>query len=422
MLKKILGTTGTRLITAIITFFVVFINARALGSEGVGEIALIVLGITIILLISNFVGGGAMVYLVPRYDAFLLIVPSYFWAVFSAATGAWILNLTGLIPSKYLWHIMALSLIQALGAIHLNFMLGKEKIKEYNLITLLQFTVLITAVITFFYVLNHKEVLYYVYALYFAFGTTLLLSFFIVLSFVRPASLKGLPEILKQIIKYGTFVQFANLLQLANYRLGYYIIESYLGKASLGIYDVGNKLSEGVWLTGKSVSMVQYSKISNTKSKEFAVELTLRLLKFVITATALMLMVLLLLPESIFQFVFGKDFSGIHLVIKSLSPGILAISASMIFSHYFSGIGKHYHNAVSSAIGVIFTVIFGFKLIPSMGIYGAGITASISYSASMLYQWIVFIITGNVNLKKFIINKEDIVFFFSELKKLFITK
>ncbi len=408
MLKKILGTAGTRLVTAVITFVIVIINARVLGSEGVGEIALIVLGIAIILLISNFVGGGALVYLIPRHNAFLLIVPSYLWAVFSAAGGAYLLNVMHLIPQKFAVHVFLLSLLQALSAVNLTFLLGKEKIKEYNLISVLQFFVLISSLATLFYVAGKKEVMSYVHALYLAFGTSLFISFFLIVRFVKPQKLTGLPEVMKQILKYGSYVQIANILQLMNYRLSYYIIESYIGKSGLGIFDVGNKMSEGVWLMGKSVSMVQYSRISNTRSQERNIELTLRFLKFVFVSTVLMLLVLLLLPPSFFSFLFGKDFTGLELIIRSLAPGILSMSLSMILSHYFSGTGKHYHNTISSGTGLVFTVIFGFTLIPAMGIIGAGITASISYTVSMLYQMTVFVRITKTPVKSLLINKTDL--------------
>ena len=418
MLQKILGTAGTRLFTSIISFIVVIINARALGSEGVGEIALIVLGITIIMLISNFIGGGALVYLIPRHNSFQLFLPSYIWAFLSSSGGAYLLNVFNLIPGKFAFHIFALSFIQALGSVNMTFLLGKEKIKEYNLISIIRFTVLISAMIIYFYVAGRKETISYVYSLYFAFSLTFFVSFLMTIKYINNVSLKGLGGVLKHVLKYGSFVQFANLIQLMNYRISYYIIESYVGKAGLGIFDVGNKMSEGIWLVGKSVSMVQYSKISNTKSKEYSVELTVRFLKFVFTATLLALIVLLLLPESFFGFVFGKDFDNLNLIIQSLSVGIMAMSLSMILSHYFSGVGRHYHNTISSAIGLIFTLTAGFTLIPKIGIVGAGITASISYTASMLYQMIVFFKLTKVNIKMLTINKDDILYLKKELKGL----
>lgn len=401
-----------------ITFAILIINARMLGKEGVGEIALIMLGIAIILLISNFVGGGALVYLIPRYDPFKLIVPSYVWAFLSSVAGAYLLSFFKLIPIEYTNHVLFLSLFQALGATNLTFLLGKEKIKQYNLISVLQFIVLISILAWLIYVSNRVEVMSYVYALYVAYISTFIFSFIAVRKFIKITNFHRFNEVLIQIIKYGSYVQFANLLQLMNYRLGYYIIEKYLGKASLGIFDVGNKVSEGLWLIGKSVAMVQYSKISNNDDRQYARDLTIRFLKFVFVITFLMLVVLLLLPDSFFMFVFGKDFTGLNKVVQSLAIGILSMSVSMILSHFFSGTGRHYHNTISSGIGLVLTLIFGFTLIPHLGIIGAGITASISYFSSAVYQLIVFIRITGTGFYQFLIGKDDVRFLRGELKKL----
>ncbi|OQX79572.1 MAG: hypothetical protein B6D64_04630 [Bacteroidetes bacterium 4484_276] len=418
MLKKIIGTAGSRIIIALITFGIVVINARMLGTEGVGEIALIVLGITIILLFSNFVGGGALVYLIPRYDPFKLIVPSYAWAILSSVVGAYLLSFFKLIPAQYTNHVLFLSLFQALGAINLTFLLGKEKIKQYNLISVLQFIVLISTLAWLLYISNRVEVMSYVYALFAAYSITFVVSFIAIRNFIKITNFDRFGEVLIQIFKFGSYVQFANLLQLMNYRLGYFIIEKYLGKASLGIFDVGNKVSEGLWLIGKSVAMVQYSKISNNDGPQYARSLTLRFLKFVFVITFLMLTVLLLLPDPFFMFVFGKDFTGLNKVVQSLAIGILSMSVSMILSHFFSGTGRHYHNTISSGIGLVLTLIFGFALIPGMGIIGAGITASISYFSSAVYQLIVFVRITRTGFSQFLIGKGDVRFLRDELKNL----
>jgi len=419
MLKKIIGTAGSRIIIALITFAIVVINARTLGKEGVGEIALIVLGITIILLISNFVGGGALVYLIPRYDPFKLIVPSFTWAILSSVVGAQLLSFFKLIPVEYTYHVMFLSLFQALGAVNLTFLLGKERIKQYNLISVLQFVALIATLVWLIYGMNRIEVMSYVYALYVAYILTFIISFLAIRKFIKITNFDKFDEVLIQVFKYGSYVQLANLLQLMNYRLGYYIIEKYLGKASLGIFDVGNKVSEGLWLIGKSVAMVQYTKISNNNIPDYARDLTIRFLKFVFVITFFMLVMLLLLPDSFFMFVFGKDFTGLNKVVQSLAVGILSMSVSMILSHFFSGTGRHYHNTISSGIGLVLTLIFGFTLIPHMGITGAGITASVSYFCSAVYQLIIFIRITKTGLAQFLIRKEDVVFLKAELKKMF---
>jgi O-antigen/teichoic acid export membrane protein len=417
MLKKIIGTAGSRIIIAMITFAIVVINARMLGKEGVGEIALIVLGITIILLISNLASGG-LVYLIPRYNSFKLIVPSFAWAFLSSIAGAYLLSYFKLIPVEYTQHVLFLGLIQSLGGINLTFLLGKEKIKQYNIISVLQFVVLVVSLTLLIYVFDRVEVLSYVFALYAAYSITFILSFLAIRRFIRITDFGGFDMVLIQMFKFGSYVQVANLLQLMNYRLGYYIIERYLGKASLGIFDTGNKVSEGLWLVGKSVAMVQYSKISNNDNPEYASALTIRFLKFVFVITFFMLIILLLLPDSFFMFVFGKDFTGLNKVVQSLALGILSMSVSMILSHFFSGTGRHYHNTISSGIGLVLTLVFGFTLIPNMGIIGAGITASISYFFSALYQLIIFIRITKTGFYNLLIRKEDFSFLKSELRKL----
>ncbi len=418
MLKKILGTAGSRIIIALITCAIVVINARMLGKDGVGEIVLIVLGIAIILLMSNFGGGGALVYLIPRYDPFKLIVPSYAWAIVSSVVGAYLLSFFKLIPVEYTRHVLFLSLFQALGATNLNFLLGNEKIKQLNLISVMQFVVLISTLSWLLYVAGRVEVMSYVYAMYVAFILTLVVSFMAIRKFIKVTNFNQFDKVLIQVFKYGSYVQLANLLQLMNYRLGYYIIEKYLGKANLGVFDVGNKVSEGLWLIGKSVAMVQYSKISNNSDADYARDLTIRFLKFVFVITFLMLVILLLLPDSFFMFVFGKDFTGLNKVVQSLAVGILSMSVSMILSHFFSGTGRHYHNTISSVIGLVLTLIFGFTFIPNKGITGAGITASISYLFSAAYQLFIFIRITGTGFCKFLIRKEDIKFVKSEMRNL----
>ena len=130
MLKKILGTAGARLINALLGFSILIVNTNKLGTEGVGTIGLIILSITIILLLNNFVGGGALIYLIPRIDLFKLFIPSYIWAVFSAISGTYILKFLNLIPVEYTCHILLLSLIQSLSSINLTVLLGNEKIKQ----------------------------------------------------------------------------------------------------------------------------------------------------------------------------------------------------------------------------------------------------------------------------------------------------
>ena len=114
MIKNIVGTVFTRFINALISFIVIIIISQKFGAEGTGTIGLILLGITIIVMINNFVGGSALVYLVPRYDLYRLLVPSYIWALTTSIPVAILLSITKLIPYEFTYHVMLLSLIFSL--------------------------------------------------------------------------------------------------------------------------------------------------------------------------------------------------------------------------------------------------------------------------------------------------------------------
>lgn len=418
MLKIILGTAGARIINAIVSFAVIIINARMLGAEGVGTIQLVVLGITLILLVSNFAGGGALIYLIPRNDLFKLFLPSYIWAVLSSVAGAFVLSFFGLIPVEFTIHVLFLSLLQGLTSVHYNILLGKEKIRQFNTLSVLQVLLLLVSLAWLFFYLKKPDVLSFIFALYFSYFLTFFLSLFSVLKFLKFIEFRGFSQAMIQMFRYGTFVQVANLLQLLNYRLGYYIIERFLGKSSLGVFSTGTQISEGLWLVGKSVATVQYAKISNHDNADFARQLTVQFVKIVFVITLAMVAVLLAIPDSFFVLVFKKDFSGLNTVILSLSGGILFMAVSTIFSHFFSGTGRHHHNTIASGIGVLLTVIFGFTLIPVYGITGAGYTATISYFSSLVYQVIVFKQLTKVTLSDFLITRSDIALMKQLVKEL----
>ena len=424
MLKKIIGTTGSRLICSILGFAALIIAANEIGQEGVGVIyGQIVLGITIVVMLSNFVGGGALIYLIPRHDTFKIFILSYFWAFFSAIIGTFILYVFKLIPESYEEHVFFLSLIQSFLAANYNILLGKEKIKIFNIINIIQSSALFLSLICFIYLFENIHIDAFVYSLFFGFGFAFLISLIWVSKEISITNLKGLNLVIKEVYKFGFFVQFAGIIQLLNYRLSYYLIEFFICRpagstALLGLYTTSNQLSEGTWLVGKSVATVQYSKISNTDDNDYSIRLTLSFLKFTFTITVLILSIILLLPEAFYTSVFGAEFINIKPVLYSLAVGILAVSITMIFTHYFSGTGQHYINTIGSAIGFVFTLVLGLILIPKYNIIGAGITASAAYSASSVFAFVMFVIKTKTRFKNFLISKKDFGFIRSEVKSI----
>ncbi|NJK93983.1 MAG: hypothetical protein HC905_02790 [Bacteroidales bacterium] len=174
------------------------------------------------------------------------------------------------------------------------------------------------------------------------------------------------------------------------YRLNYFVINKWLGLAALGEFSLAVQLTEGLRLFSKGVATVEYSYFSNSDSFKENVAITRKSIVYSLVFTFTGLLVLLVIPTSVIQSFFGEEFHQTRLIVSLLAPGILLLSAGTIITPFFSGQGKHYVNAIGSAICFIVTALLSFILIPWLGISGAAIVNTLAYSALTVYLYLTY--------------------------------
>jgi len=101
-----------------------------------------------------------------------------------------------------------------------------------------------------------------------------------------------------------------------------------------------------------------------------------------------------------------------------MATGILTFSVSIILSPYFSGMGKPIHNTISAAIGLVFTISATLLLIPRLGLPGGALAASLAYTASTIYQFVVFVRITHVRARDFLLTGKDITAFVTMIRGL----
>lgn len=387
MLNNILHTFGIRLITAAISFGVLFLNANFLGAEGLGTVGLIVLNITLIGILANLIHGG-LIYFSSRKNQGNLFLIAYLWTLISVVIYVVFNQFYPLIDQEYFFATLALGGIQASASIHHYFLLGQEKIKRFNLISLLQSLGLIASLLWSFYGRSYVKVDAFIQALFLSYALSYVLAFLSSLTFLEKPILFKLKDDFVDCLKYGFFAQAANTFQLLNYRISYFFLDSLSGRAALGQYTAGVQLSEALLLIGRSISTVQYARISRRKQEAYAKRISLLLMKISYLLTSLGLVVLLLIPTDWFISLLGKDFSLLKTILAGLSLGIIALSAEVILSHYFSGTGRIKTNAISAAFGLVVTLIGCWLLIPFYGALGAALSSSASYLAMFVFLYL----------------------------------
>jgi len=219
---------------------------------------------------------------------------------------------------------------------------------------------------------------------------------------------KSFKETFKHTYNYSIILQVGSGIQLLNNRLSYYIIDYFLGTAMLGRFSVAIQVAEGVLILAKSFGLVLYSSASNIDSIKVAIKTSVPLFKITAYATIVATAIILLLPSDFFIFMFGNDFSHIHEVLLFLAPGIVSVSATMLFSSFFAGVGMIKINTQGSVIGLVSTLLLSIWMIYYFGLVGAAIATSLSYLSSLVYSQYHFKKVSGLGLNIYKISGSDI--------------
>ncbi|HVA99089.1 MAG TPA: hypothetical protein VNG53_09355 [Bacteroidia bacterium] len=415
MFKNIASTFVIKLINALIGLLVAIVISQNMGAFGKGETSLIITSVTLVLILCNVVGGATVVYLVPRYPVVQILLPGYLWSVVTCAAAYFVLSIFPLIPEAFVVHVVALSLLSSFMSINLTILLGKEKITANNLISLLQTIINLLVLLGMIYFLNKQNVMSYIIALYVSFGSCFLISFFLILPYLKNNFFKGQMAVLKETFRVGLLNQSAHVIQFINLRLSFYLLSHFSGDSKLGVYSNAIAISGAIWLISNSIATIQYARIANSTDRNYSRMLTLKLTKASFLLCLFAVLPLFILPDSFYIFIFGKDFGETGKAIWTLIPGILCWNISLIIGHYFSGIGKYQINTFSALGGVFITILMSILFIHHYTIFMAGIISSCSYFASAAFIMAFYLRDTKYSFAKFIPEKEDFIFIKKEL-------
>ncbi|MBT2558596.1 polysaccharide biosynthesis C-terminal domain-containing protein [Hymenobacter sp. ISL-91] len=398
MLRRVVQNFTTRLAAALLSFGVVWLTARYLGAAGRGAISLFVTDCAAILLFIGLLGGSSLIYLAPRRNLWHLLLPAYAWATLVCAAGTGLVALLRQPEPSYLLHLGALSLLQAFFSINTTLLLGRRRESTYNLLTLTQAALLAGALLLAFWLGGRwVSVEAYYYAAYLAFGLPLLLSLVPLLRLPDPRRRHGrrLRATTRELARHSRGAHFSNVLAFANYRLGYYFVAYFADARAVGVLSVGVALMEAIWLIPRSAALVQYVDLVNTPGGNLLPESALRVGRLAVLGTAAAVLVLIAVPPAMLTAIFGREFGPAQTVMRLLAPGVIIMAIQMLISSYFSGRTQYRINNTAALVGLALTLAGGLLMIPRLGIEGAALASTLSYTASTAYLlWHFHRVTG----------------------------
>ena len=427
MFKKILGTGAARAVNVLTQLATLIMGTRCLGAAEWGKAFIAQTDITFLLIGIEVIAGSGLVYFTPRKKLSTLMTISYGWIAFVMLIYLLLFSILRffpnfyhtIVPESYAWLVLVMTFVYSLHEFNLNHFLGKEKVATYNWLFLIQILTQVTMMAVLIFALNLRTAKALLYSQLCGYSLATLIGWILLFPTLQRDGKEQLHNCFKEMLHYGAFMQLSTLVSTMNKRLSLYLLNSNCSEQQIGVYASGTQVTEGVNIVGQSIGLVEFSALSNTEKEERASQLALRFMKLSILLTFTALLVLCLLPTTFFEWLFSGEFGDIRSIILLMAPGIVFLSAHTILANYFSGTGKPKYNLYASLIGLTVTLIAAFILIPSLGIRGAAITASLTYTALFVYQWMVFHKLTGSKIGQLVPNREDLEWVKTTLKGLF---
>ena len=402
-------------------------GTKFLGAAEWGKAFIAQTDITFLLIGIELVAGSGLVYFTPRKKLNTLMTISYGWIgvvmlVYVLLFQAFSFFPTFyhyIVPEGYAWLVLLMTFIFSLHEFNLNHFLGKEKVATYNWLFLIQILTQVTMMAVLIFALDVRTAKALLYSQLCGYTLATLIGWVLLLPSIRREEREPLKDSMKEMLHYGAFMQLSTLVSTLNKRMSLYLLKTHCDERSIGVYASGTQVTEGVNIIGQSIGLVEFSTLSNTEKTERTSQLTLRFMKLSVLLTFTTLLVICLLPSSFFEWLFSGEFSDIRPVILLMAPGIVFFSAHTVLANYFSGTGKPKYNLYASLIGLSVTLVSAFIMIPCLGIRGAAITTTLTYTALFVYQWIVFHKQTRSRLSQLVPNKGDWEWVKTTIKSLF---
>lgn len=407
--KAVFHTFLSRFGILVLGFAVLAYTTQVWGSQGRGAISLLIADLAIVSFFSNIIVGSSISYYTPRVALFKLVPLAYFWCLFIGISVPFVI--TSIHEQEHRVFLIIISCVFSLCTVHTNIFVGLQHMKAYNIYTFLQYAVLMLFLILFVFVKDTADYTVYFVAQIFTFSSIFLVS---LLHLYKQAhsplfSWNFDKRVFFQLFSFGIKTELSGFMQFINNRLSYYALASLWGIPEVGKFAVGVACAEAILVLSKSFSIHIFSQTIGNSNEKIKLMQTQKAVRISLFLTLCCVCVISVVPNQTYTWVFGNDFFETKYIILLLSPGIIALSASGIIGHYFSGSNQLNILNVKSAIGLCITILLCFFLIPKYGVYGACIAVSLSYIVSSIVLFYWFYKHNSFSWRDFMFRKSDMI-------------
>jgi len=186
------------------------------------------------------------------------------------------------------------------------------------------------------------------------------------------------PTLWRQTWRFAIPVYAAALMTFLNYRIDQFMVAAMLPPEQLGFYGLAVEITERLWILTGAVATALLPHLANSTEAEPTLVPTICRHVLLWTGTAAFL--LFVLSDLLITTLYSSAFAATSTAVKWLLPGVVALTVGKVLIAALAAREKVAFTAWLAAVAALLNIIANFVLIPFMGIAGAGLASSLSYS------------------------------------------
>jgi O-antigen/teichoic acid export membrane protein len=226
-----------------------------------------------------------------------------------------------------------------------------------------------------------------------------------------PLSLRLNLELGKKTVRFGVKSYMQGIVNSLHLRLDHYLIAFYLSPDMVAFYSIAMHLAYLIGEIPSVVTRVLYPKLSGSPP-ESAHRMTILVCRHMLFIEGLAALAIALMGKMLIVAWYGEAYAPAAEPLYIILPGLVMMSLFTILGRNFTSRNKQQANILSSSLALLANILLNLVLIPRMGINGAALASTISYSLATAVLLTLFLKESKYRLKEMIrVEKSDLLFY-----------
>jgi O-antigen/teichoic acid export membrane protein len=197
-------------------------------------------------------------------------------------------------------------------------------------------------------------------------------------------------NLFRRMLRYGLQSHVQIIASHFHFKAALYLVAYYLDPAQVAFYSIAARLAEHMMHLPQTLGMVMFPRLAGSDVKR-AHAITATACRQTLAVTVSAAVALVAVGRFLIVTWYGADYAPAARPLPYVASGIVMMSLYVLLSRNFTSRNKQYVNIFAAYLALGGNLALNVVLIPSYGIVGAAVATLVSYSASAMILFVLFL-------------------------------